>query len=175
MTTLAPRLGAFLFLVGATATATAQPARPPGARGPLEAQPAAEPEPPECPDFVRGAKLSVRDVEGGVRFKVTAGRTGYVAPLRETLHELQRFVAQNQARSAVQVTSEGNPTRVYAIPPMAIAVKDVAGGALVTVRAEADTSVDELRIQARQIEKLWHASTCINGEDSLATPPPILD
>jgi hypothetical protein len=136
----------------------------------LPATSAAQPPPPapesdQCPDYVRGAKLSVRQIDGGVSFEITTGNAGYVSDLRQMLRELAAIVEHHTRAMAAdpQPLEEG----AVEIPPVDISLKDIPGGVLVTVRAQEVTNVGLVRHQARGIEKLWATSRCINSQSRL--------
>lgn len=131
-----------------------------GLAGTSQAQPQTQPETEadvECPDFVRGAKLSMRDIDGGVEIKITTPWTVHLQPLRDLLHQLA-VVVEDHTHSVRMVQEEGE------IPPVDINVKDVASGALITVKADSAKHVPLVREQAKMLDEFWQSSECINGD-----------
>lgn len=112
-----------------------------------------------CPAYVRGAKLSVRDIDGGVAFEITTGTAAYVEDLRQMLRELASIV-EHHARA---LAADPHPAEnAVPIPPVDIVVKDIPQGVVVTVRARQVTNVGLVRHQAHGVEKLWERSRCVN-------------
>ena len=159
MTTHKKILGALAVVVGLAATTAAQEA------------PGTEEVPnPECPDFIRGAKLTVTNVDQGVQFKLLAGQPVHVESLRAMTRELAEFVEAHEPSTTTMPEDPAAATQTLPIPPIEIVVKDVAGGALVTVKAENRTDVNELRLQAESVQELWRSSQCINGPHAAIYP-----
>lgn len=116
---------------------------------------------PDCPTFVRGSKLAVSNVDRGVAARLTTKERAYVGELRQMIREFQRLIDEKVEEEAV---ASANGTAQASIPPLDIAVEDIAGGALVTVRAERLADVAMVRDQARGIESFWETSACTRGE-----------
>jgi hypothetical protein len=111
----------------------------------------------ECPDFVRGAKLSMRDVDGGVELKITTPWTVHLKPLRELLQQLAVVVEDHTHTQQVGAQDETE------IPPVDITVKDIDSGSLITIKADSARHVPIVREQARMLDEFWQSSECING------------
>jgi hypothetical protein len=111
----------------------------------------------ECPDFVRDAKLAMRDVTGGVELRITTPWTIHLTPLRKMLHNLALVVEEYTHRDEPR---DGE----MEIPPIAIVVREVTAGSLITVRADESANVPVLREQAKLLREFWSASACINGK-----------
>jgi hypothetical protein len=111
----------------------------------------------ECPDFVRGAKLAMRDVSGGVELKITTPWTIHLVPLRQLLHQLAIVVEDYTHRSDMPKDDD------LVLPPLDIQIRDVSSGALITVKADQMTNVPLLREQAKLLGAFWESSECING------------
>jgi hypothetical protein len=122
----------------------------------VHAQPQPEPD-VECPDFVRGAKLSMRNIDGGVEIKITTPWTTHLQPLRDLLHQLA-VVVEDHTHAVRLVQEEGE------IPPIDIVVKDVDAGALITVKADNAKHIPLVREQAKMLDEFWQSSECINGD-----------
>jgi hypothetical protein len=145
----------FILLVGLTTASVAQPSRHQQA------------EPSDCPTFVQGAKLGVTDIDHGVRISIATDQAKNVPDLRMATRKVVQAIEQHEAHAS-------NPDRKTAetqdndaaFPPMKIEVKDVTKGVVVTIRAQHDSDVSELREQARALDQMWQSSTCINANQS---------
>jgi hypothetical protein len=141
---------------------------PPPTGAPNTTPPQTEPIQPEeqCPHFVRGSKLAVSDVDRGVSVRLTSAQSANVPQLRDMAREFQRVMEQQIEQQAAGSASGSAQGR---IPPLDISVKDVAGGAVVTVRAEHSEDVGRVRKQAREVESFWKSSACITGKPTPAS------
>lgn len=123
--------------------------------------PTQEPEATEtCPEFLKGAQLSVSDIDGGVAFEVTARTATDAIPLRAMLRELAAIVERH-----TQVATTSNDAATFEIPPIDIGVMDIASGARVSVTAERASDVPLVRAQAQQVQQAFRGSACINHFD----------
>jgi hypothetical protein len=109
----------------------------------------------DCPEFVRGARLSIRDVNGGVELKITTPWTVHLMPLRLMLHKLAVVVETYTRSPQAEADME--------VPPSAVRVRDVASGVVIVVKPDNATNVPVLREQAKLLDEFWQASECING------------
>jgi len=137
-------------LVGFSTASFAQPtAQPPDATD-------------ECPLFVQGSKLVVKDLPDGVKITITTSKPDSVAPLRTATRGVVDLIEQHESKSDVTpVMSEpGQPQ----FPPMAIDVQDTAHGVVVTIHAKNKTDVSDVRDSAHTLDQMWHTSRCINPE-----------
>jgi hypothetical protein len=116
---------------------------------------------PQCPDFVRGAKLEVANIDGGVRITIHTARPDNVRPLRTVTRSVAELVEQRELTNTTRMSEEADGAPQF--PPMAITIDDVRGGVSITIKATEGTDVAELRDQAHQLRELWRESTCING------------
>ena len=170
-----------LAAFGGTALAQGapQPQQPQQPQQPTEQQPAQkqpeqqprgdQPQPPpqqqpaagdqECPEFLKGAKMSVKNVGQGVQFTIRAGQSGYVEPLRNTTREIADFVEQHERTD----TNASGADATQTFPPVEITVKDVKNGVVVMVKAEKTADLKEIRTQANALERAFRGSNCING------------
>lgn len=115
----------------------------------------------QCPHFVRGSKLAVSNVDRGVAVRLTSAQSANVAQLRQMVREFQRVMEEQIAQQAAGSASGSAQAQ---IPPLDISVKDVAGGAMVTVQAEHAEDVGRVRTQAHEVEAFWKESACITGK-----------
>ena len=162
-------LACSVALCALTATAVAQnePGRP--SQGPAKQQPppdqARERPQSACPAFVRGAKLSLTNVDQGVQFTITAKKPENADALRKAAREVADFITQNE-RSAGTSAKETSSDHAPAFPPLDIRVRNVSQGSQVTIKAEQKSDVGEVRQTAQEIERLWQNSRCTNDSST---------
>ena len=123
-----------------------------------------------CPSFVHGAKLTVSNIERGVQIKVTTPQPENVAPLRQATRKVAGLIQSHQrpsgsASTAGAGTVDDANDQAEPFPALEMHVKDIPGGTQVDVRAEAGTSVAELRQQGQALLELWQTSSCINASE----------
>jgi hypothetical protein len=111
-------------------------------------------EPQQCPDFIRGTKLVVKNIEDGVAFSFTTPTRTQVSPLRIALHDMAAIFDAHADRRMANVDE----------PEIHVEVKNIASGAVVRVTAAENTVVPLLREQAKEVKRQWQASTCVSGE-----------
>jgi hypothetical protein len=138
------------LVVGLGGTAAGQP----------DSTPSEHPE-VQCPDVLRGVKLSLEPTSQGVVFEFTTPRSEYVARLRVLLREAGEVVEQHSQMMAAQDVMT-DPDALE-IPPVAVTVTNVKSGARVIIRAQNTRDLLELRKHARGFEEFWSASECVNG------------
>ena len=120
---------------------------------------------PDCPDAFRGAAISSSQIRDGVSltFQTDAGK---VHLMREQLRELAMMIEQKGTE--VQTASYEEEVE---FPPLDIDVKDIGGGAKVSVRASRPRDLPELRELASSFQRYWDSSTC-HGNEIAKTPAP---
>lgn len=118
-----------------------------------------EPEVVQCPEFIRGSKLTVKDVKNGVALDLTTTVTANVPMLRQLTRDFVAAVEQHveaQAKSATVAPDER-------LPPLDMTTKDIEGGAQLIVRAKNAEDVATIRSEARDVEAAWATSECVTG------------
>jgi hypothetical protein len=110
----------------------------------------------ECPEFVRGAELTVTNVDRGVAFEITTPRAESVADLRQLLRDLAQVVEAH----ADSATADAEALE---LPPVDIAVSDIPSGARIVVHTEGTNEISQVREHAREVDRFWQSSACING------------
>jgi hypothetical protein len=157
-------LGATVLALGLAGSATAQPEPlPPEPSPPAPHGDPAQETAVECPEFVRGAKLGVTEVDGGVAFEITTMDATHVADLRQMLRELAAVVEHH--------ADAPTPDPALDLPPMDITVRDVPSGARIVVQTEGAGNVEQVREHAREVDRFWQSSTCINGAAAAPAAP----
>jgi hypothetical protein len=117
----------------------------------------------ECPEFVRGAKLRVSNITGGVQLDVLAGAPIHVAALRQMVRELAMFIEAHEPPIDRQLVTHPQDQLEF---PIDIDVDSLAGGARVAVKADKRADIRALREKAKMVQEIWDSSQCINGEQS---------
>ena len=121
---------------------------------------------PECPQVLRGARLTTESIDRGVAFSFTTPRKELVAELRTQLREVAKLLEEHSKELTSQVANDPHAVR---IPPVDVAVRDVGSGVRITIRAEEEGDVGELRQHAQGFQQFWQASDCVT-EPSAGTP-----
>jgi hypothetical protein len=120
-----------------------------------------------CPDFVRGSKLTVNEIDRGVQVTVTTPKSGSVQSLRTMTHNAAGYVESNERHgSAAPSKQGGQQAQQGQLPPLDITVTDIADGAKVNVKAKNSGDIPAVREQAKKLEKLWQTDACINGQQT---------
>jgi hypothetical protein len=119
---------------------------------------------PDCPDAFRGAAITTNQIHDGVALTFTTDGTK-VDIMRDQLRELAMMIEQKGTE--VQTASYDEDVE---FPSLDIDVKDMAGGALVSVRASRPRDIPELRELATSFQRYWDASSC-HGDDVAKAPP----
>lgn len=149
------------LVVGAAGTGTA-------VAHPSSSAPTAQPDDNECPEVMRGVKLSTSRSERGVTFEFTTPRSENVGDLQLLLREAGKAVEEHSHEPRAAMTRDGAESA--GIPPVKISVKDVRAGAKVTVRADNARDVDEVRQQAASFQELWDNSDCVDKPETVSMP-----
>jgi len=119
---------------------------------------------PDCPDAFRGAAISSAQIHDGISLTFQTDATK-VELMREQLRELAMMIEQKGTE--VQTASYDEDVE---FPSLDIDVKDIGGGAKVSVRASRPRDIPELRELATSFERYWEASSC-KGDEVAKTPP----
>src|SRR5690606_25575885 len=106
------------------------------AQGPMEGPPPEtmqqEPEVVQCPEFIRGSKLTVKNVKDGVALDLTTTVTANIPMLRQLTRDFVAAVEQHAEAQAKSVTMDPDEK----LPPLDMSTKDIDGGAQLIVRAK---------------------------------------
>lgn len=119
---------------------------------------------PDCPDAFRGAAITSSQIHDGVALTFTT-EGAKVDIMRDQLRELAMMIEQKGTQ--VQTASYDEDVE---FPSLDIDVKDMAGGALVSVRASRPRDIPELRELATSFQRYWDASSC-RGDEVAKAPP----
>jgi hypothetical protein len=113
----------------------------------------------ECPEIMRGLALTVRDVKGGIELEITTPQTDRVPVLRE---EARAAATELEKRSQESKSTKTMSTNIDEpqLPPMTIAVRDIATGVRVTVRPERTADLDTVRRGGRGLQEFWTGANC---------------
>lgn len=125
----------------------------------------------DCPEFVKGAKLTVANVDKGVELTITTTTKANIPELRKMLHVAADTIAQGSedqlAPGGASETDSATPPDK--LPPVDVAVKDIANGARVTVKAKQSSDVAQIRELAGDLDSFWKSSTCVNSKPTMGT------
>lgn len=116
----------------------------------------------DCPDFVRGSKLSVTQIDQGVVVTLTTPTEASVQSLRTMAHNAAGYVESNERKGTKAPAKQGSAEGQ--LPPLDITVTDIDGGAKVSVKAQNKGDVGAVREQAKKIEEMWKTDACVNGQ-----------
>lgn len=161
-----------LGMVSLPAGVAATPSQPPQEQRPGKPDPQKE-EPQngddgECPESVRGVKIGVKERPGAVVVTFTTPEKKHVSDLQILVREAAAYVEfrskMAELHAEAMLAFDDTP-----VPAVDIAVKDVAGGAEATVRAEDAQDHPVVVAQARKLKQLWEESRCLSNGDT-ATP-----
>ena len=119
---------------------------------------------PDCPDAFRGAAISATQIHDGIALTFTTDAPK-IDLMRDQLRELATMIEQKG--TLVQTASYDEDVE---FPSLDIDVKDMAGGALVSVRASRPRDIPELRELATSFQRYWDASSC-HGDEVAKAPP----
>lgn len=112
----------------------------------------------DCPPAFQGAAISSAQIHDGVSLTFRTDATK-VDMMREQLRELAAMIEQKGTE--VQTASYDEDVE---FPSLDIDVKDIGGGAQVSVRASRPRDIPELRELATSFERYWDASSCKGDE-----------
>jgi hypothetical protein len=115
----------------------------------------------ECPAFVRGSTLSVRKVDRGVQLTIATPRPNNVRLLRAMTYQAAGYIETQQRGPGEDTDTEG-------LPPLDLAVADIAGGARISILAVNKSDVAVVREQANKLQQLWRFNVCVNGSQMRA-------
>lgn len=121
----------------------------------------------DCPDAFRGAAIKSTEIHDGVALTFTTDGSK-VEIMRDQLRELATMIEQKGTQ--VQTASYDEDVE---FPSLDIDVKDMAGGALVSVRASRPRDIPELRELATSFQRYWDASSC-RGDEVAKAPPAVV-
>lgn len=114
----------------------------------------------ECPEPLRGVRLQLEPVGGGVTFKFTTSDKASLADLRVLLREAATLIEYHTKLEALHPESRQPLPDEVVIPAVDIDVKDIANGAQITVRPDDPDEVSSVRAQAKRLEEAWDESSC---------------
>lgn len=117
----------------------------------------------QCPEYVRGSRLTASNIAQGVRFKITTNRPANVSSLRQMTRDAATFIEDNEVDGS-DAQAPQDPQHPQ-FPPLDLNVQNIEGGAQVDIKAGNQDDVAPLREQAKELEKLWSTSVCINGQE----------
>lgn len=115
----------------------------------------------DCPAFVRGSTLSVRKVDRGVQLTIATPRPNNVRLLRAMTYQAAGYIETQQRGPGEDADAEG-------LPPLDLAVADIAGGARISILAVNKSDVAVVREQANKLQRLWRFNVCVNGSQMRA-------
>ncbi len=110
----------------------------------------------ECPAAFQGAKVTAAKLPEGVSLEFRASHRQLIPLLREQLREVADMLEQQ----STQTQTTGADDEHVEFPPVDVAVKDVALGARVIVRAGRFSDVPALRELAFGFAEFWKTSAC---------------
>lgn len=111
----------------------------------------------QCPYALRGVKLVAGLDKRGVIFEFTNPRVEYVRDVREQLREAAELIQELSRKPVDEATVDPDEPR---LPPLSIAVKDIAFGARVVIHAMHAEDRAELRELAAGFAEFWEHSDC---------------
>src|SRR5512143_2428163 len=103
----------------------------------------------DCPEAFRGAAVKTAVIDDGVALTFTTA-AARMALLRDQLREVAMMLEQKGTETQTASYDED-----VEFPPVDLDVKDVDGGARVTVRASRPRDIPELRELAKSFEAFW--------------------
>lgn len=113
----------------------------------------------ECPEFIRGSRLTVSDVKDGVALNLTTTNRQNIPLLRQLTRDFVSAVEQHAEAQAKAVDMDPDAK----MPPLDMKTKDINGGSQLIVRAENAEDVATIRREARDVEAAWQTSECVTG------------
>lgn len=112
----------------------------------------------ECPDAFRGAAVKTAPIDDGVTLTFTTA-AARLELMRSQLREIAMMLEQKGTETQTASYDED-----VEFPPVDLDVKDVDGGARVSVRASRPRDIPELRELAKSFEVYWQTSACRGDE-----------
>jgi hypothetical protein len=149
MRTLHHIIGATLLIAAGSSIGFAQPD--------VMDPPSQEPAEIDCPDAMRGMKLEVQTVDGGVAIEITTPRPRNVIPMRRDLRNVASLIEQKSK----------DPTGIdpsARIPPISIVVQDIKSGVHVRITPQRAKDLTLLRQLAVGLQSAWEGSECARGD-----------
>jgi len=119
----------------------------------------------DCPDAFRGAAVTTAVIEDGVALSFTTA-ADRLEPMRDELREVAMMLEQKGTEFQTASYDED-----VEFPPVDLDVKDIEGGARVSVRASRPRDIPELRELAKTFEQYWQTSACHGDEVATSAPP----
>lgn len=143
--------------VAAPSMAQEMPGPPPETTQP------SEPEVVQCPEFIKGSKLTVSNVKNGVALNLTTSVAANVPMLRQLTRDFVEAVEQHAEAQAKSADMDPDAK----LPPLDMSTKDIDGGAQLIVRAKNAEDVATIRSEARDVEAAWATSECVTGQSDV--------
>lgn len=111
----------------------------------------------ECPTAFQGARVVAAKVREGVQIEFRNPNRTQVQAMRVQLREVAEMIEQ---QSTLQQTASDDDEVEF--PPVDLAVKNIALGARVTVRAARMRDIPALRELAFGFAEFWKTSACVS-------------
>lgn len=117
----------------------------------------------ECPAPLRGVKLSLESVSGGVTVRFTTADKTELADLRALLREAATLIEYHTKLAALHPEDRQTLPEEVVIPAVDVDVKDIKMGAEITIRPDDPSEVSAVRAQAKKLQDAWGESPCMHG------------